>query len=140
MHAGEWLQGLTVLITGGAGYIGSHMTLKRVNGGECILVLDNLSTGYGWAVPNGVPLIVGDVSDQELVSAVIRATSRRSVTLPLPPKSATRSEVHLFFDRWRLRESAANSGEGECPGPANLTVWAVEAYERNHVARRKPGA
>ena len=62
---------MTVLVTGGAGYIGSHMVLELVNAGERVVVLDNLSTGYAWAVSEGVPLIIGDAGDQAFVSRLI---------------------------------------------------------------------
>ena len=41
---------MTVLVTGGAGYIGSHMVLRLVDAGEDVVVLDNLVTGFDWAV------------------------------------------------------------------------------------------
>jgi UDP-glucose 4-epimerase len=63
---------MTVLITGGAGYIGSHMVLELADAGERAIVLDNLSTGYDWAVAQGVPLVVGDSGDQDLVARIIR--------------------------------------------------------------------
>ena len=62
---------MTVLVTGGAGYIGSHMVLELVDAGERVVVLDNLSTGFPWAVAAGVPLIVGETGDQALVARVI---------------------------------------------------------------------
>jgi UDP-glucose 4-epimerase len=63
---------MTVLVTGGAGYIGSHMVLELADAGERVVVLDNLSTGFAWAVAEGVPLIVGDTGDQALVARLIR--------------------------------------------------------------------
>ena len=63
---------MTVLITGGAGYIGSLMVLEFVDAGERLVVLDNLSTGHDWAVAAGVPLVVGDSGDQELVGRLLR--------------------------------------------------------------------
>jgi UDP-glucose 4-epimerase len=63
---------MTVLVTGGAGYIGSHMVLELLDAGERAVVLDNLSTGHDWAVAPGVPLVVGDSGDQELVARIIR--------------------------------------------------------------------
>jgi UDP-glucose 4-epimerase len=63
---------MTVLVTGGAGYIGSHMVLELADAGERVVVLDNLSTGFPWAVAEGVPLIVGDTGDQPLVTRLIR--------------------------------------------------------------------
>jgi UDP-glucose 4-epimerase len=62
---------LTVLVTGGAGYIGGHMVLGLLDAGEKAVVLDNLSTGFDWAVPEGVPLAVGDIGDAELVARLI---------------------------------------------------------------------
>ena len=62
---------MTVLVTGGAGYIGGHMVLGLLDAGEKVVVLDNLSTGYSWAVPEGVELIVGDFGDADLVGQVI---------------------------------------------------------------------
>jgi UDP-glucose 4-epimerase len=63
---------MTALVTGGAGYIGSHMVHALRDAGERIVVLDNLSTGFDWAVPQGVPLFVAESGDQALVSKVIR--------------------------------------------------------------------
>ncbi len=63
---------MTVLVTGGAGYIGSHMVLELLDAGEHVVVLDNLSTGFRWAVADGAPLIVGDTGDQALVARLIR--------------------------------------------------------------------
>ena len=63
---------MTVLVTGGAGYIGSHMVLELLEAGEKVVVLDNLSTGFAWAVPQGVPLVVGDFGDEALVAALLR--------------------------------------------------------------------
>jgi UDP-glucose 4-epimerase len=62
---------MTVLVTGGAGYIGSHMVLELLDAGETVVVLDNLSTGFRWAVPPEATLVVGDVGDQALVAQVI---------------------------------------------------------------------
>lgn len=63
---------MAVLVTGGAGYIGSHMVLALLDAGhEEVVVLDDLSTGFDWAVPEGVKLVVGDVADQALVTQTI---------------------------------------------------------------------
>jgi UDP-glucose 4-epimerase len=63
---------MAVLVTGGAGFIGSHMVLALLDAGKQVVVLDNLSTGFRWAVPNAATLVVGDVGDQDLVRTVIR--------------------------------------------------------------------
>ncbi len=63
---------MSVLVTGGAGYIGSHMVLELLAKGEHVVVIDNLSTGFRWAVPDRVPLIEGNAGDIELVGQTIR--------------------------------------------------------------------
>ena len=64
---------MTVLVTGGAGYIGSHMVHALVEAGEAVVVIDNLSTGFSTYLPEGVPLFIGDVADENLVEGVINA-------------------------------------------------------------------
>jgi UDP-glucose 4-epimerase len=63
---------MTVLVTGGAGYIGSHMVLALLDAGEDVVVVDNLSTGFSWVLPPEVPLVVGDMGDQDLVAKTVR--------------------------------------------------------------------
>jgi UDP-glucose 4-epimerase len=63
---------MTVLVTGGAGYIGSHTVHELTDQGEPVIVLDNLSTGFRFALPKSVPLIVGEASDQVLVNHLIQ--------------------------------------------------------------------
>jgi UDP-glucose 4-epimerase len=62
---------MAILVSGGAGYIGSHMVLELLDRGENVVVLDNLSTGFWWAVPPEATLVKGDIGDQELVERVI---------------------------------------------------------------------
>ncbi len=62
---------MTILVTGGAGYIGSHMVLELRDAGEEVVVIDNLSTGFAWAVPDDVPLVVGNIADVALIERVI---------------------------------------------------------------------
>jgi len=62
---------MAVLVTGGAGYIGGHMVLGLLDAGEKVVVLDNLSTGFSWAVPPEAKLVVGDIGDQALVTRLI---------------------------------------------------------------------
>ncbi|HUW73612.1 MAG TPA: UDP-glucose 4-epimerase GalE [Methyloceanibacter sp.] len=64
-----------VLVTGGAGFIGSHMALELIDAGEDVLVLDNLSTGFRWAVPDGVKFVEGDVGDHNLVRRLLLQNS-----------------------------------------------------------------
>ena len=62
---------MAVLVSGGAGYIGSHMVLELLDRGESVVVLDNLSTGFWWAVPPEAVLVQGDIADQDLVERII---------------------------------------------------------------------
>jgi UDP-glucose 4-epimerase len=62
---------MTILVTGGAGYIGSHMVLALIAAGERVVVLDNLSTGFKWAIAKGVPLVTGETGDEPLVTRLI---------------------------------------------------------------------
>ncbi|MEZ5840432.1 MAG: UDP-glucose 4-epimerase GalE [Hyphomicrobiales bacterium] len=62
---------MSILVTGGAGYIGSHMVLELLDRGEDVVVLDNLSTGFRRAVPSSARLVVGDIGDEALVGRLI---------------------------------------------------------------------
>src|SRR5262245_49243314 len=62
---------MTILVTGGAGYIGSHMVHALIDAGEPVVVLDNLSTGFEWALPKDAKLVVGETGDQALVASLI---------------------------------------------------------------------
>ena len=63
---------MTVLVTGGAGYIGSHMVRALVDANERVIVIDNLSTGFSAFLPEAVPLFIGDAGDENLVEGVIK--------------------------------------------------------------------
>jgi UDP-glucose 4-epimerase len=63
---------MTILVTGGAGYIGSHMVHELVDAGESVVVLDNLSTGFRFLLPTSVPFVAGSTGDRELVAKTIR--------------------------------------------------------------------
>src|SRR6202789_2574197 len=70
---------MTVLVTGGAGYIGSHMVHTLVETGESVVVIDNLSTGFSAFLPEGVPLFIGDAADENLVEGVINSHEVESI-------------------------------------------------------------
>jgi UDP-glucose 4-epimerase len=64
---------MSVLVTGGAGYIGSHMVWQLLDAGEQVVVLDNLATGFEWAVAPEATFVNGDCGDGALVARVIEA-------------------------------------------------------------------
>jgi UDP-glucose 4-epimerase len=59
-----------VLVTGGAGYIGSHAVLALKDAGFRVAVIDNLTTGFRWAVPDDVPFYEGDIADAALLDRI----------------------------------------------------------------------
>jgi UDP-glucose 4-epimerase len=64
---------MSILVTGGAGYIGSHMVLELLDRGEDIVVIDDLSTGIRKSVPDSVKLFVGDIGDLDFTYNVLRS-------------------------------------------------------------------
>lgn len=63
---------MTVLVTGGAGYVGAHMLLALAEAGEAAIALDDLSNGARWLAPDQKRLIVADVGDREVVIRLMR--------------------------------------------------------------------
>lgn len=70
---------MTVLVTGGAGYIGSHMMYRLADLGEPAVVIDNLQTGFRESMPQGVPFYQGSVADKGLVARVLREHGIKTV-------------------------------------------------------------
>jgi UDP-glucose 4-epimerase len=68
---------MTILVTGGAGYIGSHMVHELTDAGEPVVVLDNLSTGFRYLIPAAVPFVAGSTGDRTLVGEII---ARHNIT------------------------------------------------------------
>ncbi|WNO54474.1 UDP-glucose 4-epimerase GalE [Stakelama saccharophila] len=69
----------TVMVTGGAGYIGSHAVLALLDAGWRVVVVDNLVTGFAWAVDDRASLIEADVADDDKVRAAMRNHNVRAV-------------------------------------------------------------
>ena len=67
------------LVTGGCGFIGSHLIERLLAAGHEVRVLDDLSTGKRGNLPDGVPVTVGDVADAEAVRSAMAAASSRAV-------------------------------------------------------------
>ena len=68
-----------VLVTGGAGYIGSHAVLALKDAGWPVAVIDNLSTGFTFAVPDDVPLYEGDIADTELLARIFAEQGTKAI-------------------------------------------------------------
>ena len=68
-----------VLVTGGAGYIGSHAVLALRDAGYPVAVIDNLSTGFRFAVPGDVPFFEGDIENAELLAQIFSVQGTRAV-------------------------------------------------------------
>lgn len=64
---------LNVLVTGGAGYIGSHAVLALIEAGHQPVVIDNLVTGFRWAIADEAIFVEGDISDSDLVCTTLRS-------------------------------------------------------------------
>lgn len=62
---------MTTLVTGGAGYIGSHAVIELLEAGEDVIVLDNFSTGFEWSVHPDARLVQGDVADRALLDRLL---------------------------------------------------------------------
>ena len=72
-------QKVPVLVTGGAGYIGSHAVLALKDAGWPVAVIDNLTTGFRFAVPDDVPLYEGDIADADLLARIFTEQGIKAV-------------------------------------------------------------
>lgn len=70
---------MAILVTGGAGYIGSHVVLELINAGQEVVILDDLSVGRRSALDNDVMLYMGDIGDSGLVTRIIEAHDIKAV-------------------------------------------------------------
>ena len=68
-----------VLVTGGAGYIGSHAVLALLDRGWPVAVIDNLTTGFKFAVPDGVTLYEGDIEDGDLLARIFAEQGTQAI-------------------------------------------------------------
>ena len=153
---------MTVLVTGGAGYIGSHMVHALVEAGESVVVIDNLSTGFSAFLPEGVPLFIGDAGDENLVEGVIAQHGIESiihfagsVVVPdsmrdplgyyrnntMTTRSLLNAAVKGGVKRFIFSSTAAVYGNPDqvpvpetCADAADVALWLLQADDRDHAA------
>lgn len=96
---------MTVLVTGGAGYIGSHIVQRLIQRNRDVVVLDNLQNGFRRAVLNA-PLEIGDIRDEDFVRKVCRVHRVEAVIHMAALKSVGESmnEPHRYFE-WNVSGS-----------------------------------
>jgi len=70
---------MVVLVTGGAGYIGSHMVWALIESGEDVVVIDRLSTGFRWAVAPDATFYEGDIGDRLMLDHIFKSHSIDSI-------------------------------------------------------------
>ena len=108
-----------VLVTGGAGYIGSHMVLALLDAGHSPLILDDFSTGHEQLVPAGVPVIRGNVGDIEVTNRLfadhkIDAVAHFAASIVVPESVADPLKYYLnnTVSTARLIKACVNAGVG----------------------------
>ena len=110
---------VNVLVTGGAGYIGSHMVLALLDAGHSPLILDDFSTGHEQLIPVGVPVIRGNVGDREVTDRLfadhkIDAVAHFAASIVVPESVADPLKYYLnnTVSTARLIKACVNAGVG----------------------------
>ena len=108
---------VNVLVTGGAGYIGSHMVLALLDAGHSPLILDDFSTGHEQLIPVGVPVIRGNVGDREVTDRLfadhkIDAVAHFAASIVVPESVADPLKYYLnnTVSTARLIKACVNAG------------------------------
>lgn len=127
---------MTVLVTGGAGYIGSHMVYGLADRGERVVVLDNLSTGQRSLVSHTATLIEGDVGDEALLHRTIREYAidavvhfAGSIVVPESVAEPLRYYANNTVKTRTLIEACVEEGVSNFIFSSTATVYSVNAKQ-----------
>jgi UDP-glucose 4-epimerase len=108
-----------VLVTGGAGYIGSHMVLELLGAGEDVVVIDNLSTGFRWAVPSEAKFVEGDIGDHSLMRRLLTDNAIDAIIhfagSIVVPESVADPLVYYLNNTCKSRSLIATAVEAKIP-------------------------
>jgi UDP-glucose 4-epimerase len=135
----------TVLVTGGAGYIGSHAVLALLDAGWPVVVLDNLVTGFRWAVNERAAFVEGDLADQPLIEAVLKDHGvgaimhfAGSVVVPESVENPLKYYRNNTANSRTLIEAAVNSGVAHFIFSSTAATYGVpeESPVREETPRR----
>ncbi len=102
---------MTILVTGGCGYIGSHLVWALADRGEDVIVLDDLSTGFEWAIPPEAKLVRGDIGNAELLDTLMAKGEIEEIVhfagSIIVPESVTDPLAYYFNNTVKSRELMA---------------------------------
>ena len=120
---------MAILVTGGAGYIGSHMVLALVERGEEVVVLDNLSTGHRWLVPPDAAFVEGDCGDAALVMRLCRdhGASVMLITHDMGVIAETADRVAVMYAGRIVEEGPARTLAARCWTNIPPAAWATRS-------------
>jgi UDP-glucose-4-epimerase GalE len=136
----------TILVTGGAGFVGSHFARAAVDAGRQVVVLDDLSGGRPASLPPGIPLVVADIGDGQTVRRVC-ATHRVGAVAHFAGKIQVGESVahpDVYFDVNLVRslgllETIRDEGITSCLFSSTAAVYGTpEAVPIGEAARREP--
>ena len=134
---------MAVLVTGGAGYIGSHMVLALLDAGEAVVVVDDLSTGFRAAVPEAATLVEGDFGDQALMERTfaehgVDAVAHFAARIVVPESVSDPLGYYLnnTAKARNLIESAVRAGIGQFIFSSTAAVYGET--DSGHVTEDRP--
>jgi UDP-glucose 4-epimerase len=117
---------MAVLVTGGGGYIGSHMVWALIDAGEDVVVLDRLSTGFRWAIAPEAKFYEGDIADEALHETIFTENAIDAIIhfagSIIVPESVSNPQGYRAGHRIRAAQ----------PG---IALWHFQADDRDHAAR-----